>query len=199
MYKKCELDLFPTPVSLYDLSELDVNPLLEAIEDAETHYFHLVDGGESTFAPTARLFEDERCEVVACAIQDCLNDYCHRTGLYPLKIQESWFNKTPPGGRLELHRHEGSAISGAFYPLGGNVTQLQFKSPTHPYKMNDLYRNDANTPYSYGYQGLQSDKGMLVLFPSWLEHKTEKEIGDRLVVSFNSFYNPDGCYTAGYQ
>ena len=30
---------------------------------------------------------------------------------------------------------------------------------------------------------------MLVLFPSWLEHKTDSEVGIRKIISFNASYD----------
>ena len=55
--KKAELDLFPTPVSVYDLSYYDFQPLLKVIEQSERNNFPLVVGGESTFSPQANLLD----------------------------------------------------------------------------------------------------------------------------------------------
>jgi len=195
-YKKCEIDLFPTPVSLYDLSSVDVEPLLQVIEELETHAYYLVESGESSFGPQSELLNDSRLIDLKKSIKSCLDDYVNRLGIFPLSFAESWFNKTPPGGRLDLHRHEGSCISGAFYPLDEEIVPLLFKSPILPYKMNELYRPGVQTQHAYGFNTVFPSKGMLILFPSWLEHKTDFEIGKRLVVSFNTFYtheNLDAC------
>ena len=36
--KKAELDLFPTPVSVYDLSYYDFQPLLKVIEQSDKYF-----------------------------------------------------------------------------------------------------------------------------------------------------------------
>lgn len=191
--RKAELDLFPTPVSVYDLEYYDFKPLIKIIEETERTQFHLVSGGESTFSPVADLLGHPNLVDLRSELMKCVNDYCHRLGTHPVDIVESWFNITPPGGRLELHRHEGSAISGALYPClnGQDVAPLLFKSPLLPYKMNELYRPGAESQHAFGFNTVWPSQGLLILFPSWLEHKTDTEIGNRTVVSFNTSYAPE--------
>ena len=188
-FKKCELDLFPTPVSLYDLSEIDVSPLFDTIENFEKRKMYLVDDGVSSFGTGSSILEHPNLVELKSAIVESLKDYQDRLGIFNLDICESWFNVTLPGGKLDLHRHEGSVVSGAFYPMEDEVSPLLFKSPILPYKMNELYRPNVGTQHAFGFNTVFPSKGMLVLFPSWLEHKTDKEIGNRLVVSFNTFYS----------
>ena len=193
--KKAELDLFPTPVSVYDLSYYDFQPLLKVIEQSERNNFPLVVGGESTFSPQANLLDHPDLTDLKQHIKVCLEDYQDRLGIFNVEIVESWFNMTPPGGHLELHRHEGSAISGALYPrVEGEISPLLFRSPIWPYKMNELYRPPSENklnPNAFGYNTVWPSHGLLVLFPSWLEHKTDTEIGNRMVVSFNTGYSPN--------
>ena len=93
------------------------------------------------------------------------------------------------GKRLNLHRHEGSVLSGAFYlKVDNDSVPLRFKSPLLPYKMNDMYQRMDNQYASTGVM-LKPSNGQLVLFPSWLEHETDPECGERCVISFNTFYN----------
>lgn len=191
---KEEWEIFPTPVSLYNLSEINTDGLREALRDQVNYDYGLVDNGTTSYPAEmvdgVRIQEskllDNALEIKE-VIQECLNDYTNRLGLCKLQIDTSWFNKTNKGGRLELHRHEGSVISGGFYPFPqGEVSPLLFRNPILPYKMNETFQND--TPYANMFYEVYPYEGLLILFPSWLEHKTDKEIGNRFVVSFNTKY-----------
>ena len=45
-----------------------------------------------------------------------------------------------------------------------------------------------HSEYATVFHPVEPYQGLLVLFPSWLDHKTETEIGERFVVSFNTKY-----------
>ena len=57
--------------------------------------------------------------------------------------------------------------------------------------MNELYRPGAESQHAFGFNTVWPSQGLLILFPSWLEHKTDTEIGNRIVVSFNTSYAPE--------
>jgi hypothetical protein len=187
-FKKCELDLFPTPISVYDLSEVDVVPLLSIINSSKIYEHLLVPNGKSSYGTNSLILDFEELKYLKKIFQECVDDYCSRVSIQRSILSNSWFNITEPGGRLELHRHEGSVVSGAFYPkVDGKLTSLRLKSPLLPYKMNELY-NDIDSIYAVKYNEIEPQEGMLILFPSWLEHDTSEEISERIVISFNSFY-----------
>lgn len=182
---KEEWELFPTPVSLYNLSDINTDSLKAALRDQVDYDYGLVDNGTTSYPEESKLL-DNALDIKE-VIQECINDYANRLGLCRLQIDTSWFNKTNKGGRLELHRHEGSVISGGFYPFPQEeVSPLLFRNPIIPYKMNETFQN--NTSYANMFHEVHPYQGLLILFPSWLEHKTDKEIGNRFVVSFNTGY-----------
>ena len=56
--------------------------------------------------------------------------------------------------------------------------------------MNELYRPGAESQHAFGFNTVWPSQGLLILFPSWLEHKvtqnlSEEEDPDRIVISFN--------------
>ena len=51
------------------------------------------------------------------------------------------------------------------------------------------YNPESNVQNTHHYNTIFPQSGMLVLFPSWLEHKTEVEIGRRIIISFNGVYH----------
>lgn len=186
--KKCELDLFSTPISVYDLSKIDVKLLLKNIFSQKSYEHFLVPNGQSSYGTENNILNSDELKFLKEKIQECICDYCIRIGIHKVTISNSWFNITKPGGKLNIHRHEGSVVSGAFYPKINNpVTPLRLKSPLLPYKMNELYEH-VETKYATTHNEIEPSQGMLILFPSWVEHETNQEISERITVSFNSFY-----------
>ena len=107
---------------------------------------------------------------------------------YSLIITDSWHNKMEKGKRVRLHRHEDSVVSGSFYvKTEKNTVPLIFRNPLHPYRMTEIYV-DKKSKYSTGGMKFPATPGILYLFPSWLEHETDEEKGDRCVISLNTKY-----------
>ena len=188
--QKEELDLFPTPVSLYDLSHLDMDVITEVIENTPKEEFYLVDGGKTDFNVDCYILDDPNLINLRTSIEDCLNDYSIRLGVDNIVIQNSWSSITEVGGRLELHRHEGCVVSGVFYPKFNElISPLIVKSPISQNQMFEIYNPESNVQNRHHYNTIVPQSGMLVLFPSWLEHKTDVEVGRRNIISFNGIYD----------
>ena len=188
--QKEELDLFPTPVSLYDLSYLDMDVITEVIENTPKEEFYLVDGGKTDFNVDCYILNDPNLINLRTSIEDCLNDYSIRLGVDNIVIQNSWSSITEVGGRLELHRHEGCVVSGVFYPKFNElISPLIVKSPISQNQMFEIYNPESNVQNRHHYNTIVPQSGMLVLFPSWLEHKTDVEVGRRNIISFNGIYD----------
>lgn len=101
-------------------------------------------------------------------------------------LLQSWINLHDRGGFNFSHFHEGSLLSGAFYvgiPPGSG--QLVFRDPrpgvTHGHVKGAV-------PNGHGDVELMPSAGLLVLFPSWLEHYVESHASDepRIAISFNA-------------
>tara|TARA_B100000945_G_scaffold902_1_gene786 strand:- start:50 stop:640 length:591 start_codon:yes stop_codon:yes gene_type:complete len=182
-----ELNLFPTPISLYDLSHLDLDIIFENIENIEKREFHLLDNGGTDYHLNDRFLDRPDILELKEAIEYCLADFAKRLGYTPLHLTSSWSNITDIGGRLELHRHERSIVSGVFHPkVDEPIRPLLFKDPIWMYKMAEEYDFPHTVPYPNFFDAIPITSGLLVLFPSWLEHKTDKEIGRRSCISFNT-------------
>ena len=190
MYKECEhLDLFPTPVSQYDLSFLDLDGIIKILDKFEVAPHGLLDDSDSSYGLDFTILYDDELKFLKEELDTCINEYVQRTGLQEIVITGSWYNKMTTGRSLNLHRHEGSVLSGAFYlDVDDNSVPLRMRSPLLPYKMNDMYQRMDNQYASPGVM-LKPSKGQLILFPSWIEHETDSEQGHRCLISFNTFYN----------
>ena len=185
--------IFPTLVMMFDLSQHDFMPqVLNIVENTKTHDHLIMHNSESTY--------DERHgnawldQAVLSKLKDtimhCVNTYAKTYGLPELRITNSWMNRVGVGGAVKPHRHEMSAVSGAFYPIADEGScGLIFKSPLLPLKMNEFCSDE--TLYNAYNQTMPCTQGSLLLFPSWLEHYTEENTTDnRITVSFNTSYAP---------
>lgn len=178
--------LFPTPVGIYQLN-IDLESLYERLKKFKTEPHGLLDDSKSSYNQDVSILYDEDFVDLHEQIQFCLEDYTNNIRLQPLVVTGSWYNEMEDGCKVNLHRHEGSVISGAFYIKIDNAVPLRFKNPLLPYKMNDLHTSTDSEFSSPGVQ-FPPESGNLVLFPSWLEHETDNETGKRCVLSFNTLY-----------
>jgi len=106
-------------------------------------------------------------------------------GSLPAFTLQSWINIHERGGFNFLHIHEGSLLCGCFYlqvPEGSGP--LVFRDPRPGVIHAGIKGNGAN---AYKDIQLAPSDGLLVLFPSWLEHYVEPHDGDRsrIAIPFN--------------
>ncbi len=102
---------------------------------------------------------------------------------------QSWVNMHDRGGFNFLHVHEGCLLSGSFYlkvPLGSG--KLVFRDP-RPGVVHGYVKGVV--PNGYRDVHLAPESGLIVLFPSWMEHYVEPHDGDeaRIVIAFNAIAN----------
>ena len=181
--KKENFAIFPTLVSAFDLKgHSQEQTCIDIIEQHNNLTDHaLIKGGKSSFVVGDEQFLfDKRLEKLRWDIQGCIDSYCDDAGLEPSLLSTSWFNVMGEGSNVERHRHEGSVVSGAYYPLVEDEScPLIFESPLRQVRMCDVFS-------SY-YVSMKPKNGLLLIFPSWLEHRTDPNAsGKRITVSFNT-------------
>ena len=183
--------LFPTLIQIYDLSEhAQYNKVIDYCNKTQTSTHSIMKDSGSTYDESMgnNWLDNSIIKDFRQQIQDCVDHY---SSVYKLKhsiIKNSWMNRVGKGGSVRLHRHEGSVISGAFYPIADEGScPLIFKSPVSMYRMSEiLIEEDLYNCYN---QEVPCTQGQLILFPSWLEHYTnDNETDNRITVSFNTFY-----------
>ena len=129
--RKNELELFPTPISLYDLSDLDLDSIVDCVEGIDKEEFHLLDNGKTDYQIGDNLLDNPDLVQLKEHIEHCIEDYSRKLGFVEIKLSGSWSSITDIGGRLELHRHEMSMVSGVFYPkVDCEISPLLFKNPS---------------------------------------------------------------------
>ncbi len=103
----------------------------------------------------------------------------------PFQLQ-SWINMHDRGGFNFLHVHEGCLLSGCALPESTcGFGKLVFRDP-RPGVIHGYVKGAV--PNGYSDIQLTPDAGLLVLFPSWMEHFVEPQDSDepRVSISFNA-------------
>jgi hypothetical protein len=150
-------------IEKFDLSFLNLEEIIKVLSNSPRNPHGLIENGYSSYNFGRPILEHPELFGLRTIIQKKLNEYTEKR----MTIINSWFNVTNPGGVLKKHMHEDSVLSGAFYvKVGKNSCPL-------------LFENTQIKPYN----------GLLIIFPSTMLHYTEKEIEERVVISFNSKYH----------
>ena len=104
-----------------------------------------------------------------------------------VKLSNMWAIVNEKGAMNQKHHHSNSDLSAAYYVTAkegcGNII---FYDPRpgkvykHPYSKEPNLLNTTTN-------GVKPETGMLILFPSYLEHSVDANISDnkRIVISFN--------------
>ena len=92
------------------------------------------------------------------------------------------------GSSHELHRHRNSLISGTYYVAADkSASQISFLDPKAGFRMHEPGGHDAQTPFSALEFSVRPRSGMLVMFPSYLEHSVGVHQSERprVGITFN--------------
>lgn len=102
---------------------------------------------------------------------------------------DCWTNIQQPGSQVLLHRHPNSLVSGAYYiEAASDAGRIIFETPLEAHRMSDFPRYAQPTAFNAMNFSVEPAPGKLVLFPSWLGHRTEvnRSSSERIVISFNT-------------
>ena len=107
-----------------------------------------------------------------------------------LEIETFWVNINPRFAYNALHDHPHSMLSGVYYVRANEDSGcLRFRDPRaakrmSPWPVKSLEKRDQRHWDRVDYKPLP---GRLIMFPSWLEHDVEPNLGEeeRISISFN--------------
>lgn len=110
-----------------------------------------------------------------------------------VRFSDMWVTVYPPGAYVPQHTHSNSMLSGIFYArVPKSAGNLVFHDPAAVAKsMVILDPHDFPSAVTRHTHLVKS--GQMIIFPSWLPHRTEKNLSnqDRIMVSFNmNMVNP---------
>ena len=137
---------------------------------------------------TEPLFQNFCTKVISAVMN--VWDKCGYMDIEPY-ITSMWGNAMHEGGGIHTHAHSNSFFSGVWYP--GNVEigdngggSIKFIDPlTSRYQI--MPRIRQTNKFNSGEIVIRPKKGMMLIFPSWLEHSTipSETTKPRNSVSFN--------------
>lgn len=105
-------------------------------------------------------------------------------------ITQSWVNNSKPGQFHPKHKHPNSVISGVMF-LGENddasLPAIRFHRTLELFPLE--FEFDGLNEFNAGCREFDPEDGMLMLFPSSLEHDVEQNMSGRVrsSISFNTF------------
>lgn len=107
---------------------------------------------------------------------------------------EAWININPPGAYNEVHVHPNCHLSGCYYVrLTPDCGRIYFRDPrTMGVMMKAPITKE--THFSAGQVRMRAEEGRAFVFPSWLEHGVEPNLGEgeRVSIAFNVHVAPKG-------
>lgn len=106
---------------------------------------------------------------------------------FELVIKEMWLNKNGPGDFNKAHIHPNAILSGAYYVrTPENSGNIEFYDPV-PARLMNVYPVKTHKRINAQAAEYKAREGLLVIFPSWLQHAVQPNKSDefRVSLSFN--------------
>lgn len=194
-------DIFP--VQIYETHFDDYPNLKEEIVNSinqlkYTGHTHLSNSVTNALAVGDDLLLNRRSELPGIKelvefIQEHLDKYWKELGYVGRpKIRHMWANQFYNNGFNHPHHHMPSAVSGCFYVHArSEMGNLRFQNPNELILTSMPVPRNKIVPGAFDHE-VNVEDGKLVLFPSWLWHRTTPNTTDetRLIIAFLSDSDP---------
>ena len=151
-------------IEKYDLSFLNLKKIENILLQSQSDVHGLLSKGTSSFNVGMPILMHPELKGLYKIIEKCVRMYCNKHHLGEFQFINSWFNITEPESELKKHNHGANGLSGAFYVSVGK----------------------QSVPLIFPHTQIQPNPGLLIIFPSELDHYTIKEKERRVVMSFNT-------------
>lgn len=186
-------NLFPTV--LYE-DHIDVKP--EYMEAAKEFNYERMESANGWYTRDKYVLNNNKLKELKTSIIENVERYCY--GYYKVKtnakidILNSWINIHEPNDWGQSHIHGNSILSGVYYmntpPESGDISFNRPMTASMPFStMFHMDYSEINMVNCDNYKVTPS-QGMLVIFPSWLQHaitrNNTKE--DRYSLAFNVYF-----------
>lgn len=186
--------LFSIPVVRTTIDNID-NSIKEYLYNLP---FQKVRNGSCSYSVSKKVLDDQQCLPLKEKIEKVLNDYIDQVqGIdaqnFRFTIKTSWVLKLEPGDYADEHYHSKSIFSGVLYlNVPDNSSKINFhRPPSHVDPMTKWFEWNIKNWNIYNCEKyfIQPQNNMIVLFPSYLGHSTEKNDSDitRYCIAFDIF------------
>ncbi len=193
--------LFPTPVYRFRIGDAepinaplrDIILAMEAEEKlAKSNYEDDYPKGYTSYFSNRTLMDDARFATIARIISFEIANFAGQYGfdtntVFP-KLTSLWANIQYCGGSHPKHNHQNSHFSGVYYVTApARSSQIRFHDPKRMARMGEP-RLEPPNQLNHMEAPFDAEAGMLVVFPSYLEHDVTMHHADepRISMSFNA-------------
>ena len=115
---------------------------------------------------------------------------------YHMDIKTSWGIRMNPGDHASRHYHAYSLVSGILYLNVDSSNRVVFHTPKNNNSFMRLPINHWNTNNCYEYS-MEPEPGKLVLFPSYIDHHTAKNMSNESLHCISFDVGVKGCVGKG--
>lgn len=181
--------LFPTLVNeiVGFLTTEECDLIIKNIDKLKLTYFPVVDGLSTFYSCNNDLDYIETFLPIKERFQKCFDEYSEMTGYHRCKLSGSWINIQQKNAKLYAHAHPQSVLSCALYlKVDKKGYKLKFKSSNPYIKISGPYTKLTN--YTFNSFKFKPKIGTLILWPSYLIHKSESsnKSNERIVLGANT-------------
>lgn len=187
IYKANDFEIIP----LFSLPVFKVKEKFKLSTNLEKHInqIEMIQSQTNYISQSKKLFEDKKFSPLKKYITKWLNYYAHeilRMVNVKFYITQSWMSETRKNQSHHMHKHRNSIISGVFH-LNDEASSLEFLKLDDMFNLEMSYK-DTNL-YNAKSWLFTPQKNTLILFPSQLIHKVQKNNKSeiRRSISFNTY------------
>lgn len=108
-----------------------------------------------------------------------------------IQITNCWANVYSKNEAIQLHSHPNCFLSGVYYvKIPHGSSPIFFMDPRIPFMQRIVTNNAKITPYNSTIQWIPAEEGLMLLWPSWLQHYTQPhgDTRERVSISFNIMF-----------
>jgi uncharacterized protein (TIGR02466 family) len=177
------------PQAIIGLSKLEVNPdkVLKYLENIEFNITNAsLQNKENVYiSKNFNVFED----IIYLRDEIYINVKNYLNNIMKFKIDfqftTSWATKTLPNGFSLKHMHQHSLLSGVYYPVGDENFSITFHKREGFWGIPTIEDNSLNADW---YNIKINKNGVLILFPSHLDHSIARNLSEktRYSIAFNT-------------
>ena len=199
--QKHVLPIFPVPVyirAVVDDAEFNLNleRKIEALRDDDPKGIEICEReyrvGYTSFFSRNQIHQEPDFSEIAGHILGHGRAFARAVGYAiddpPLNFNLMFGTINVTGSSHEWHRHRNSLISGTYYVSADKTSsRIAFLDPKAGFRMHEPGGFAAQTPFSALEFSVQPRSGILVMFPSYLEHSVGVHMGEqpRVGITFN--------------